>query len=99
MRIAKGSGTSVTDVNSLVNRFEQAAKMMKTVARGGVPQLPGMGPGFTAGMGAGMAGSSKKKDKKKKAGGKSGNPAKRAAEAAGLTYQSEPKSDGNAFGL
>ncbi|MEY4981017.1 MAG: hypothetical protein RL174_355, partial [Actinomycetota bacterium] len=41
MRIAKGSGMTVTDVNSLVNRFEQAAKMMKTVAKGGVPQMPG----------------------------------------------------------
>src|SRR6187551_3247009 len=44
LRIAKGSGTTVTEVNALVNRFEQAAKMMKTVARGGVPQVPGMGP-------------------------------------------------------
>ena len=35
---------TVTDENSLVQRFEQAAKMMKTVARGGVPQIPGMGP-------------------------------------------------------
>ena len=33
LRIAKGSGMTVTDVNSLVNRFEQAAKMMKTVAK------------------------------------------------------------------
>ena len=35
---------TVTDVNQLVQRFEQAAKMMKTVARGGVPHIPGMGP-------------------------------------------------------
>ncbi len=35
LRIAKGSGTTVTEVNSLVNRFEQASKMMKTVAKGG----------------------------------------------------------------
>ena len=44
LRIAKGSGMTVTDVNQLVQRFEQAAKMMKTVARGGMPQIPGMGP-------------------------------------------------------
>ena len=44
LRIAKGSGTTVTEVNQLVQRFEQAAKMMKTVAKGGVPQVPGMGP-------------------------------------------------------
>ncbi|MFX8672369.1 signal recognition particle protein, partial [Acinetobacter baumannii] len=30
LRIARGSGMTVTDVNQLVNRFEQAAKMMKT---------------------------------------------------------------------
>lgn len=35
LRIAKGSGMTATDVNSLVQRFEQAAKMMKTV---GVPR-------------------------------------------------------------
>jgi signal recognition particle subunit SRP54 len=35
LRIARGSGMTVTDVNQLVQRFEQAAKMMKTVARGG----------------------------------------------------------------
>ena len=29
LRIANGAGTTVTEVNSLVNRFEQAAKMMK----------------------------------------------------------------------
>ena len=44
LRIAKGSGMTVTDVNALVNRFEAAAKMMKTVARGGTPSIPGMGP-------------------------------------------------------
>ncbi len=37
LRIAKGSGMTVTDVNQLVIRFESAAKMMKTVAKG-VPQ-------------------------------------------------------------
>ena len=49
LRIARGSGMTVTDVNQLVQRFDQAAKMMKTVARGGVPQIPGMGPvGYAA---------------------------------------------------
>lgn len=102
-RIAKGSGMTVTDVNSLVNRFEQAAKMMKTVAKGGVPQMPGM-PGMPA-MGGGFGGgrpgkSSKSKDKK---GSKSGNPAKRAAEDAGRSFgsnQGENSSgSGSAFGL
>src|SRR5690606_22598626 len=53
LRIARGSGTSVTEVNALVNRFEQAAKMMKTVAKGGMPQIPGMGPIPGAGFGGG----------------------------------------------
>src|SRR3954463_7841306 len=67
LRIARGSGMTVTDVNQLVQRFEQAAKMMKTVAKGGVPQVPGMGPV----PGAGYRG---KPQKKKVQGSKSGNP-------------------------
>ncbi|MBF4576862.1 signal recognition particle protein [Frondihabitans sp. VKM Ac-2883] len=76
LRIAKGAGSTVTEVNQLVNRFEQAAKMMKTVAKGGVPQVPGMGPIPGAGFGGG------RKQVAKKKGSKAGNPAKRAAENA-----------------
>jgi signal recognition particle subunit SRP54 len=96
-RIAKGSGMTVTEVNSLVNRFEQAAKMMKTVAKGGVPQMPGM-PGMP-GMGGGfIGGRGKQKDKKK--GSKSGNPAKRAAEDAGRALGEKPGGgSGSSFGL
>jgi len=90
LRIAKGSGMTVTDVNSLVNRFEQAAKMMKMVAKGGNPGLPGM----PAGMGG--APSKQKAQSKKKS--KSGNPAKRAAEQAGIITP-KPDSSGSAFGL
>ncbi len=44
MRIAKGSGTSVPEVNNLVNRFAEAQKMMKQMAgMGGIPGMPGMG--------------------------------------------------------
>jgi signal recognition particle subunit SRP54 len=44
VRIAKGSGTSVPEVNQLVDRFGEAAKMMKQMAgMGGMPGLPGMG--------------------------------------------------------
>ena len=83
LRIAKGSGTTVTEVNALVNRFEQAAKVMKTVAKGGVPQLPGMGPMPGVGGGGGAASARKAAAKKKgKGGSRSGNPAKRAAEEA-----------------
>jgi signal recognition particle subunit SRP54 len=90
MRIAKGSGMTVTDVNQLVTRFEQAAKMMKIVAKGGVPQIPGMGPI------AGGGGKGKKKPKKKVA-PRSGNPAKRAAEALG--QPSSGSGQGSSFGL
>src|SRR6195952_744606 len=76
LRIARGSGMTVTDVNQLVQRFDQAAKMMKTVARGGMPQVPGMAP---IGYGGG-----RKQVQQKKKGSKSGNPAKRAAENAAL---------------
>jgi signal recognition particle subunit SRP54 len=99
LRIAKGSGTSVTEVNALVNRFEQAAKMMKTMAKGGMPNIPGTNPVQMGGaVGGGYIGG-KKKDQKKK-GSKSGNPAKRAAENAGISFGKAPESGaGSAFGL
>ena len=54
-RIAKGSGTQVSDVNPLVDRFFEARKMMKTMAKGGgipgMPGMPGMG-GSAAASGA-----------------------------------------------
>lgn len=93
LRIAKGSGTTVTEVNQLVQRFEQAAKMMKTVSRGGVPQIPGMGP--MPGMGG--HGGKKKQQKKKKGASRSGNPAKRAQQAAQKTDQ-KVAHEGSSFG-
>jgi signal recognition particle subunit SRP54 len=86
LRIAKGSGMTVTDVNALVNRFDAAAKMMKTVARGGTPSIPGMGPI--------PGGRVKAPVLPKKKSSKSGNPAKRAIE----NIQPAP-SAGGAFGL
>jgi signal recognition particle subunit SRP54 len=93
VRIARGSGTTVTEVNSLVNRFEQASKMMKTVAKGGVPQMPGMGPIPGAGFGG------KKKVQQQKKGSKSGNPAKRAAENAALAAGTKPATPGGGSGF
>jgi signal recognition particle subunit SRP54 len=94
-RIARGAGTTVTEVNGLVNRFDQAAKMMKTVAKGGMPNIPGMGPIPGAKFG-------KPKVQAKK-GSKSGNPAKRAAENAALAAGGKPGSSaepsGSGFGL
>ncbi len=100
LRIAKGSGMTVTDVNSLVQRFEQASKMMKTVAKGGVPNVPGMGPIPGAGFGGGRG----KPQAKKKQGSRSGNPAKRAAENAARASGEKPavtagSGGGAGFGL
>jgi signal recognition particle subunit SRP54 len=94
-RIARGAGTTVTEVNGLVNRFDQASKMMKTVAKGGMPNIPGMGPIPGAKFG-------KPKVQQKK-GSKSGNPAKRAAEnaalAAGTKIGGSEAASGSGFGL
>jgi len=90
-RIANGSGVTVTEVNQLMSRFEQAQKMMKTVAKGGVPQIPGMGPVPGGGGGA----KSKRKQGKKKPQSRSGNPAKRAQQALGGTESTT----GSSFGL
>jgi signal recognition particle subunit SRP54 len=50
MRIARGSGTTTTDVNALLKEFEQARKMMKSLMGGkrmpripGMPNIPGLG--------------------------------------------------------
>ena len=72
-RIARGSGRTVTEVNSLVDRFGAAAKMMKQMGQGGggIPGLPT--PGMPA-MGKPPVKSAPKKKSR------SGNPAKRAVE-------------------
>lgn len=95
LRIARGAGVTVTDVNQLIARFDQAAKMMKTVAKGGMPNMPGMGP-MPPGMRAPKKGG-KPQGKQLK---RSGNPAKRteqpAAPAQGSAF-GKPKQEG-AFG-
>ncbi|HWH27296.1 MAG TPA: signal recognition particle protein [Pseudolysinimonas sp.] len=95
LRIARGSGTTVTEVNQLVQRFEQAAKMMKTMARGGMPQIPGVGP-----IPGAIGGGSKRGKQQQKKGSKSGNPAKRAAENAALAAgaAARPAAAGSIFG-
>ncbi|WP_062377177.1 signal recognition particle protein [Demequina pelophila] len=101
-RIAKGSGTSVAQINSLVKRFEQAQQMMRAMARGGgMPQMPGQGGG--PGAFGGMPGGKKSKGKQapqRKVKGKSGNPAKRAQqEAAQRNRPAAASSPGSAFGI
>ena len=91
-RIAYGCGRTVTDVNNLLDRFEQAAKMMKRMSSGarGIPGVPGYG-------------SSKKNNKSSKKGrkgkSKSGNPMKREAEEKALRNKLAGKgnSSGSAF--
>ena len=72
-RIALGSGRAVSEINSLVERFSQAQKMMKQIRGGNMPT------GMSAPL-AGMSGAIKPKpgnqNVKKKS--RSGNPAKRA---------------------
>jgi len=77
-RIARGSGRQVSDVNSLVDRFFEARKMMQQFAKGGMPGVPGM-PGMAGG---GKRGKQKAAVKKGKGRRVSGNPAKAAQEAA-----------------
>jgi signal recognition particle subunit SRP54 len=79
-RIARGSGRQVSDVNSLVDRFFEARKMMQSFAKGGgMPGMPGM-PGMAGG---GKRGRAKQAAKNKPGKGRrvSGNPAKAAAAA------------------
>jgi signal recognition particle subunit SRP54 len=41
-RVARGSGTTIQDVNSLLKQFKEMQKMMKGMASGNMPNLPGM---------------------------------------------------------
>lgn len=87
-RIAKGSGTTVQAVNELVDRFEQAKRMMEAMASGGAMgglgeggAMPGMGS--LPGMGKHSKARQAPKAKRGKGGkkGRSGNPAKAARQA------------------
>lgn len=75
-RIARGSGTDITDVNQLVTRFEQAAKMMKRMSNRMGADPSGLGGLYGIGHGGKKHGKGKKG--KKRRSGVSGNPAKRA---------------------
>ena len=44
-RIAKGSGTEVSDVNNLLKQFESLKGVMKMFSGGKMPNIPGMGGG------------------------------------------------------
>mgnify|MGYP000288786134 FL=1 len=83
-RIAIGAGRKVQDVNSLVDKFAAAQKMMRQMRKGGgmppaMAQSMGAPPGIGSGLGAGQLAPQKAQQPAKKK-SKSGNPAKRAAE-------------------
>lgn len=94
-RIAKGAGVTVSEVNQLMERFAQAQKMMKKLASGKMPGIPGgmQMPGMAAA--AGGARKNAKNNKKKKA--RSGNPQKRAAQEAAAAKAQQARA-GAAFG-
>ncbi len=95
-RVARGSGVTPSEVNQLLERFGEAQKMMKSLARGGgIPGMPGM-PGLGGGRGKGKQQPQRKKSK-------SGNPARRAQEEAAAaarrtTGPAVPAGGGSAFG-
>jgi len=92
LRISKGSGTQVSDVNTLVDRFFEARKMMQQMAKGGgVPGMPGM-----PGLPGGKAAKQKKQAKKGKGKRTSGNPAKAAQQKQAAAEKAA--SGGNPFG-
>ena len=94
-RIARGSGTQVSDVNGLIERFGEAQKMMRQMGKGGgMPGMPGM-----PGMGGGKKSKGKmpKQNVRKGKKGKSGNPAKRAAQESGVRAEGASL-DGSAGG-
>ncbi|WP_353950649.1 signal recognition particle protein [Knoellia sp. S7-12] len=92
-RIAGGSGVTTSEVNQLLERFGEAQKMMKQLARGGgIPGMPGMG----GGGGGKKARQQQQQVRGKKS--KSGNPAKRAADAQADAQRAAAKPAGGAFG-
>ncbi len=98
-RIAKGSGTSVQEVNALMDRFEQAKKMMQKMSRGGgMPGMPGL-PNMPGMPGGGYTKKQRKNNKRKGSNskkGRSGNPAKRRQQE--LAAQ-QKATKGSAFGV
>ena len=86
-RIAIGAGRKVQDVNSLVDKFTAAQKMMRQMRKGGgIPPAMAQGMGIPSGTGAGISGhqhGGQKGQQPAKKKSKSGNPAKRAAQEQG----------------
>lgn len=99
-RIAKGSGVHVSEVNTLLERFREAQKMMKKMAaEGGMPGMPGMpGGGAVGGRRNHRKGKGKGKNKKQQ---RFGNPARAEEEARKEQERQAKKASqdvGSAFG-
>jgi signal recognition particle subunit SRP54 len=89
-RVARGSGTSVQDVNALLKQFKEMQKMMKGMASGNMPNLPGM-PNMS-----GMSGRAAKKLAKEAAGfGGAGQGAAGAPGGADFDMLSQLMGDGS----
>jgi signal recognition particle subunit SRP54 len=96
LRISKGSGTQVSDVNTLVDRFFEARKMMQQMAKGGgMPGMAGM-PGMPGGGGKGRGKQKPQKGKSKRV---SGNPAKAAQQRAAQKDKPAANPFGNPDGV
>jgi signal recognition particle subunit SRP54 len=65
-RIAAGSGTTVQQVNQLIEGRKQMAKMMKAMGSGKMPSLPGAAPAPTMGGGPRPSATRKASSKRKK---------------------------------
>jgi len=65
-RIAAGSGTTVEQVNQLLEARKQMAKMMKQIGKGKMPAMPGMPGAPQAQNGPGRSATKKRKSKRKK---------------------------------
>ena len=83
-RIALGSGRKVQDVNSLVEKFSAAQKMMKQMRKGGaIPAGMKKGMGLPPGANFGVPSLPEISSAPRKKKSKYGNPAKRAAQERG----------------
>ena len=100
LRIANGSGTQVSDVNSLITRFFDAQKMLRQMkGGGGMPGMPGM-PGAGGGNhGSRKAQQAAKKRANKKGKQRSGNPQKaRQQEADKVAERERRREEGEQTG-
>ncbi|MBO3087571.1 signal recognition particle protein [Cellulomonas dongxiuzhuiae] len=102
-RIARGSGTTTSEINQLLERFDGARKMMRQMAKGG--GMPGGMPGMgnLPGMGGKKSRGRQAPQPKRAKGARSGNPARRAeqerAAAARAAGEAAAAPAGSAFGL